>query len=111
MLALSRRIGEAIRIGDEFTLEVLDIGRHMVMLELERPDPDYDRSQWLVVDRRVGESFQVADDIQVFIKGVDGSLVRLGIDAPREVRIVRLELEPLVADLRARNREAQVDAD
>lgn len=105
MLALSRRIGEAIRIGDDLVLEVLDIGRHMVMLELERPDPDFDRPQWLVVDRRVGESFQIADDIQVLVKDVEGSLVRLGIDAPREVRVVRAELEPLDADLRASSKK------
>ena len=76
MLALSRRIGEAIRIGDDFILEVLDIGRHMVMLELEQPDPDCERPQWLVVERRIGESFRVTDDIQVFVKDVNGSWQR-----------------------------------
>ena len=111
MLALSRRIGEAIRIGDDLTLEVLDIGRHTVMLELERPDPDYDRPQWMVVDRRVGESFQVSEGVCVSVSAVDGSLVRLGIDAPREVRIVRSELEPLAADLRGEKPEAKVDTD
>ena len=111
MLALSRRIGEAIRIGDDLILEVLDIAGHTVMLELEQPDPDFDRPQWLLVDRRAGESFQITDNIQVFVNDVEGSLVRLGIDAPREVRIVRAELEPLEADLRGQNREAQVDAD
>ena len=111
MLALSRRIGEAIHIGDEFILEVLDIGRHTVVLELERPDPDLDRPQWLVVDRRVGESFQVSEGVCVSVSDVDGSLVRLGIDAPREIRIVRAELEPRRDDLRDQKPEAKVDAD
>jgi carbon storage regulator CsrA len=89
---------------------LLELVSSIVMLELERPDPDYDRPQWLVVDRRVGESFQVTERIGVSLSDVDGSLVRLGIDAPREVKIVRSELEPRPADLRDRT-EAQVDAD
>jgi len=64
----------------------------------------------LAVDRRIEESFQITDNIQVFVNDVEGLLVRLGIDAPREVRIVRAELEPLEVDLRGQNREAQVDA-
>ena len=111
MLVLSRRIGEAIRIGDDLVLEVLDIGRYIVMLELERPDPDYDRPQWLVVDRRIGESFQVADDIHVFVKDVEGSFVRLGIDAPRQIEIVRAELEPISAEPQESRRDALVDGD
>ena len=64
----------------------------------------------MAVDRRIEESFQITDNIQVFVNDVEGLLVRLGIDAPREVRIVRAELEPLEVDLRGQNREAQVDA-
>lgn len=111
MLALSRRIGEAIRIGDEFILEVLDIGRHTVMLELQRPDPDFDRPQWLVVDRRVGESFQVTEGICVSVGDVDGSLVRLGVEAPRDIKIVRAELEPLNAEPQSNGRDSFVDGD
>ena len=111
MLALSRRTGEAIRIGDEFILEVLDIGRHTVMLELERPDPDCDRPQWLVVDRRIGESFQITDDIHVFVKDVEGSFVRLGIAAPRQVKIVRGELEPAAAEPQVDRGGAIADGD
>jgi len=101
MLALSRRIGEAIRIGDDFILEVLDLERHMVMLELERPDPDFDRSQWLVVHRQAGEEFQVAEDIRVQINRITGGIVRLGIDAPSIVEIVRAELEQHPDELQA----------
>ena len=111
MLALSRRIGEAIRIGDDLVLEVLDVGRYMVMLELERPDPDFDRPQWLVVDRRIGESFQITEDIHVFVKDVEGSFVRLGIAAPRQVKIVRGELEPAAAETQADPRGAIVDGE
>jgi len=111
MLALSRRIGEAIRIGDDLVLEVLDVGRYMVMLELERPDPDFDRPQWLVVDRRIGESFQINDDIQVFVKNVEGSFVRLGVEAPREIKIVRAELESGPADYQTVRRDVIVEPD
>ena len=111
MLALSRRIDEAILIGDDLILEVLDIGPHTVMLELQRPDPDFDRTQWLVVDRRVGESFRVTDDVQVFVKDVEGFSVRLGIDAPRTITIVRAELNALLAQPSCRHSSATADGD
>jgi carbon storage regulator len=111
MLALSRRIGEAIRIGDDLILEVLDIGRHTVMLELQRPDPDFDRPQWLVVDRRVGESFQATEGICVSVSDVNGSLVRLGIDAPSSVKIVRAELDALPIEQRGGHRGDPADGD
>jgi carbon storage regulator len=47
----------------------------------------------LVFTRRSGESFFIGDDIEVVILET-GSQVRIGINAPREVEIVRTELIP-----------------
>lgn len=46
----------------------------------------------LVLSRRVGESIVVGDDITVTVLEVRGDVVRVGIDAPRSVRVHRAEL-------------------
>ena len=50
----------------------------------------------LVLSRRVGESIRIGDDIQVFIMPNPSSRsrqVRIGIEAPKNVKILRTELE------------------
>jgi carbon storage regulator len=46
----------------------------------------------LILSRRSGESITIGDDITVTIVGISGSQVRLGIAAPREVRVLREEI-------------------
>jgi len=46
----------------------------------------------LVLTRRVGESLTIGDDIKLTILDHQGNQVRVGIDAPRDVAIVREEL-------------------
>ena len=56
----------------------------------------------LVVTRRATEAIQVGTDIVVRVIRVDGDRVVLGIDAPREVPIVRVELvDEVSAEVRA----------
>jgi carbon storage regulator len=43
----------------------------------------------LVVTRKVGESVRIGDDVVVTVKLLDGGQVRLGIEAPSEMLIVR----------------------
>lgn len=45
----------------------------------------------LVLGRRAAESIQIGDDIVVTIVKA-GSVVKVGVDAPPEVRIVRSEI-------------------
>ncbi len=47
----------------------------------------------LVISRKVGESVTVSDNIQISVISVDGARVRLGIKAPKNVRILRAELD------------------
>lgn len=47
----------------------------------------------LILTRRVGERLMVGDDIVIKVVRVDGNQVRIGIDAPRNVRIVREEIQ------------------
>jgi len=46
----------------------------------------------LVLQRKVGESIKVGDDIEIHILAVDNDKVKVGLVAPRNVRIVRSEL-------------------
>ncbi|RMF03598.1 MAG: carbon storage regulator [Chloroflexi bacterium] len=46
----------------------------------------------LVLGRKANESLIIGDDIVITILGVDGDRVKVGIDAPANVRILRHEL-------------------
>ncbi len=46
----------------------------------------------LVLSRRLGESINIGSDITVTVTAVQGNRVRIGIEAPRDVRILRGEL-------------------
>ncbi len=57
----------------------------------------------LVLTRREGEVFMLGDDIEIEILDIQPSVVRIGIRAPRSVRVLRSELIEAVASA---NREA-----
>ncbi len=40
----------------------------------------------LILTRRVGETLMVGDDVTVTVLGVKGNQVRIGVNAPKEVR-------------------------
>jgi len=46
----------------------------------------------LVLTRRIDECFMIGDDVQIKILGVKGSQVRIGIIAPKDVQVHRLEI-------------------
>lgn len=46
----------------------------------------------LILTRRVGEAVIIGDDVTVRVIEVRGMQVRIGIDAPREVRVDREEV-------------------
>ena len=47
----------------------------------------------LILTRRIGESLTVGDEIKVTILGQKGNQVRVGIDAPRDLPVIREELK------------------
>ena len=46
----------------------------------------------LVLSRKAGQEVMIGDDIKLTVVRVDGNRVRIGISAPRDVRILRGEL-------------------
>ena len=48
----------------------------------------------LVISRKKHESFVIGDNITVTILDVRGDNIQIGIDAPRDLRILRTELKP-----------------
>ena len=57
----------------------------------------------LVVSRRPGQSILIGRDIEVFVLEVDGMQVRVGINAPRAIRVLRREL---LTQVESENRRA-----
>ncbi|MCD5982100.1 carbon storage regulator CsrA [Pseudomonas sp. CDFA 610] len=52
----------------------------------------------LVLTREIGETFSIGDNITVQILGVNGNQVRLGIDAPKDIKIHRAEVFRRIAN-------------
>ncbi|NLM83730.1 MAG: carbon storage regulator CsrA [Clostridiales bacterium] len=46
----------------------------------------------LVLTRKLNEALKIGDDVTVTVLSIDGDRIRLGIEAPEEIRIVRKEL-------------------
>ncbi|HUE75028.1 MAG TPA: carbon storage regulator [Pirellulaceae bacterium] len=49
----------------------------------------------LVLSRKIGEKLVIGEGITVVVNRIAGNRVTLGIEAPRDVRIVRAELRPM----------------
>lgn len=52
----------------------------------------------LVLSRKNDESILIDGNIRITVLGIRGGQVRLGIEAPRSVRVVREELKPFPND-------------
>ncbi len=85
MLILTRRIGEAIYIGDNIAVIISGIKGNMIRIRTASPE-------LLVVTRKVNEPINIGKDISVTPLSVKGMQVRLGIKAPKDVSIHREEI-------------------
>lgn len=52
----------------------------------------------LVLTRKLGESIIIGDNIEVKIVSIDGDQIKLGIQAPSEVKIYRNEIFEAIQD-------------
>lgn len=58
----------------------------------------------LVITRQPGDSILIGEDIKIIILEVSGDKIKIGIDAPRSIRIMRSE----VLDTERSNQEADL---
>lgn len=56
----------------------------------------------LILSRKVGESFLIGDAVEIKVTEVSGDRVKIGIEAPKDCKIIRKELQQTVES----NREA-----
>ena len=61
----------------------------------------------LVLTRRIGESIQIGDDIKLTVLTVQGQTVRMGIEAPKNIRVHREEIYEKIVE---ENRRAALEA-
>jgi len=52
----------------------------------------------LVLTRKLGEKIQIGDDISILIMEIKGKQVRLGIDAPPDIKVHREEIYQKIQD-------------
>lgn len=60
----------------------------------------------LILSRRVGESLCIGDDVIVTVMAIKGNQVRIGVNAPKNVRVDREEIRA-----RINNEQQQPDGD
>ncbi len=52
----------------------------------------------LVISRKINESITIGDNITVTVLGIEGDRIKIGIEAPRELIILRQEIFQAVQD-------------
>lgn len=62
----------------------------------------------LVLSRKIGESISIGDNINIKIVSIEKGSVKIGIDAPKNVIILREELKQAVTEI---NKEAETTID
>jgi carbon storage regulator len=106
MLVLTRKPGEKVRVGDALVIEVAaaERGRVTFAIEDDKPltltlmpgDTRIAVGQTASIERKVDDRVVVGADperqIEVCVVSVKGEAVRVGIAAPRELRVLREEV-------------------
>lgn len=91
MLNITRKSGEAIMVRKDIRVTFVRLVRDLALLKIDAPKRAGARCGRL--NLRVGQAAFVMDEVRLFLLRIQGpDLVRLGVDAPREVEIYREEI-------------------
>ena len=86
MLVLTRREGEGLLIGNDIRVTVLIIFEKRIKLQLK----DLENK---VITCRLGATTPIRGDITVKVVDIDQKQVKLGIEAPKDMKIDREEVD------------------
>jgi len=64
----------------------------------------------LVLSRKTGEVITIGGDVKITVVSVDRGVVRLGIEAPRDVPVHRKEVYDRIVELNVQAAQADVNA-
>lgn len=62
----------------------------------------------LVLSRKVGEAIQIDENVEVCIIEAGNGIVKIGISAPKDVKVLRKEL---IDEVKKQNQEAIIDVE
>ena len=62
----------------------------------------------LVLSRKIKEQILIGDDVRITLLRIDGNKVRIGIDAPKHIRVIRGELTPTENDAEGDESRGQI---
>jgi carbon storage regulator len=65
----------------------------------------------LILTRHLGETIVIGDDVQVTILGIKGGQIRLGINAPKDLSVHRLEVYQRIHDEKMQSLEEDNEPD
>ena len=60
----------------------------------------------LVLSRKPGEQILIGDQVKITVVRIGPNTVRIGIDAPGDLRVIRGELQPLIVEIEMDSNEA-----
>jgi len=63
----------------------------------------------LVLSRKKNQAIRIGEDIEISILSIEGDTVKIGIEAPKKVSILRKELIDEVADTNRESAGATID--
>jgi carbon storage regulator len=112
MLVLTRKPGEKLRVGGALVIEVAAAERGRVTFAFQTVEPltlmpgdvliEASGEGHVKVSRKVDDSVLIGGDpqtqVEVFVVSVKGEAVRVGIKAPRELRVYREEVWREIAE-------------
>ncbi|MCL1790448.1 MAG: carbon storage regulator [Peptococcaceae bacterium] len=107
MLVLTRKINQKIIIGENIEVMLAAVGGGVAHISVNAPIdvrivreeeameelvPERFEGVPLLISRKVSDRILVGTNIEIMLVSIIGDTVRLGIEAPKDIKIMRLEV-------------------